>query len=1208
MENKKFVKLLTIFIIIQPFFDIFIYFVNRVLEINFPLISLIRPAFAIGIYLYLLFNNKVSSKAKKFSFLYLLVYSVYCLVHIINIKDNFFSLSFGGIGTEFRYLSNYGYFILQLINFYLIFKILNEEEKKQILKSFVFAILIMASLYFLSLITNTSTKTYIHSLGKDGFRGWSVSAHYIGHSIAYALPVIIYVLFEKSYINKWYKYLIFALVIIPPFYLVGTKTPLFAVLLIVLFYTFMQIIISIKTKKINKNTIYLIIISCVLIGTFTSTYGFSNFKNQLLISEGDDTGVDLINDNLKDLDELSKYDDNNENRVELKTFEDKILYTLYKYRDIRSSVFDNRIIQKTLNKELDSLNSINDKLFGYGHETMPNCTWVETDVHTIYYCYGLVGFTLVLLIPLGFIAINGIRCLINIKQMTKEKFILGFGFGISLFILYSVGYTMQFSQTVFYLVILLIVSNEVFNKIMPKNKENKDYLFAINDLNIGGAEVGMVDVVNELVNKGQKVDIVLLRKQGPLLDKVDKKVNIYEILNKNYSPLKNKIYYILYMLGGIFTKYVYSKTIKYNYNTEIAYLEGYPAVFISASTNPLSIKIASIRVGLKNHKLKAAKLPWGEFRVKQAYKKIDNIYTVSDLTTKEFLEKYPFCKTKTTTIYTYFNLEDMRKKAQEKIDFSFDKNKINFLAVGRFSEQKSYDRLIEAFGEIVKENKNVLLHFIGNDKTNIGDKIKDLIKNKNLEDKVIIHGVITNPYPYIKKCDVLVSSSLYEGFPRVINEAIGLGKLCIGTNVTGTKEALQNGRLGILVDDSIEGLINGMKKYIDNPNIYLKYKEKLEEFDGNKEIYFKSLEKITHKKKSMIIYMPKLSFGGMEKALVNLINYAKLNEKYQLTLYLIYKGEMNYINLLPKNINLIIASPNKWNMTGKIKASIKIMLRYMYQIFNKYDIAISYSYQHPILTTLTRLSSENNIVYIHSNIGNGTKIEKLKDKLKKCKYEKFKKIICVSYDAKKTLEKLIYRKKDIYVLNNVIDGDQIIRKSKEEVDDFNFEKDKIYLINIARHYEEHKRLIRIINATNKLNKEGYEFEVLFIGDGEDHKLYEDKIKEYNIKNIRLLGKKENPYKYLAHSSALLLSSTREGYPVVFIEAMVLNKPIITTNVSDAKVDIENKFGIVVNNDDNSIYDGMKEFIEKGYKIKNKFDYEKFNKSIEEQIDIIYNKD
>ena len=76
----------------------------------------------------------------------------------------------------------------------------------------------------------------------------------------------------------------------------------------------------------------------------------------------------------------------------------------------------------------------------------------------------------------------------------------------------------------------------------------------------------------------------------------------------------------------------------------------------------------------------------------------------------------------------------------------------------------------------------------------------------------------------------------------------------------------------------------------------------------------------------------------------------------------------------------------------------------------------------------------------------------------------------------------------------------------------------------------------------------------------------------------MIGKKKNPYKYLKNGSCLLLSSIREGYPVVFIESMVFNKPIVTTNVSDAKKDIKGKYGIVVNNDDESIYKGMKEIL------------------------------
>ena len=114
-------------------------------------------------------------------------------------------------------------------------------------------------------------------------------------------------------------------------------------------------------------------------------------------------------------------------------------------------------------------------------------------------------------------------------------------------------------------------------------------------------------------------------------------------------------------------------------------------------------------------------------------------------------------------------------------------------------------------------------------------------------------------------------------------------------------------------------------------------------------------------------------------------------------------------------------------------------------------------------------------------------------------------------------------------------------------------------------------------------------------------MYLDLVNEKGIKNIHFLGKKSNPYKYLKKSSAFVLSSVREGYPVVFIEAMILNIPIITTDVSDAKKDIDGKFGIVVKNDDESIYKGMKKFLNSGYKIKKKFNYIEFNKKLEKEI-------
>ena len=132
-----------------------------------------------------------------------------------------------------------------------------------------------------------------------------------------------------------------------------------------------------------------------------------------------------------------------------------------------------------------------------------------------------------------------------------------------------------------------------------------------------------------------------------------------------------------------------------------------------------------------------------------------------------------------------------------------------------------------------------------------------------------------------------------------------------------------------------------------------------------------------------------------------------------------------------------------------------------------------------------------------------------------------------------------------------------------------------------------------------INKEKYKFRVIFIGDGIDDEKY---FKQANgVKNIEFLGLKKNPCPYFKKANCLLMSSQFEGYPVVFVESMILNKPIVTTLVSDANKDVKNKFGIVTENSLEGVYIGMKKFLDEGFEIKERFNPEKFNKDIIEKI-------
>lgn len=355
-------------------------------------------------------------------------------------------------------------------------------------------------------------------------------------------------------------------------------------------------------------------------------------------------------------------------------------------------------------------------------------------------------------------------------------------------------------------------------------------------------------------------------------------------------------------------------------------------------------------------------------------------------------------------------------------------------------------------------------------------------------------------------------------------------------------------------------------------------------------------------KKKIKINMSKLSIGGMEKALIDLLNNSDLIEKYDVTLMLIYNKNKNYLDMIPKNVKIEILCKREWNLFGKMIAAIKLLKKTIFS--KKYYASICYPHQHGILSIITRKESKNNIIFIHTDLLKSRTDRELHSLMKKVKFDKFKKVVCVSECAKNAFLKLYpnYLGK-VFVANNYIAGKEIINKSKLEVKDI-AKKDIITFLNVSRHDDMHKKVSRIITATKKLNEKKYKFRVILVGDGVDHQKYIDIIKKNDINNIILTGAKENPFPYYNISNAFVFSSVYEGYGIVLNEARVLNIPIITTDVADAKMITEEGYGILCENSENGIYEGMKQFLDYGYVIKNKFDYKKFNDEITNKLNQI----
>ncbi len=346
-----------------------------------------------------------------------------------------------------------------------------------------------------------------------------------------------------------------------------------------------------------------------------------------------------------------------------------------------------------------------------------------------------------------------------------------------------------------------------------------------------------------------------------------------------------------------------------------------------------------------------------------------------------------------------------------------------------------------------------------------------------------------------------------------------------------------------------------------------------------------------------------MEVGGIETALITLLKSIK--DKYNITLVL-EKKEGIFLNEVPENIKIITYKPNNFKIVV-IRKAINFIKQQIFKLRykNQFDFSVCYATYSYSSSFVARTASSNSALWVHNdylNFYNGD-IEKYKNFFKKVNVDNFKKIVFVSENDKNTFTKYFENQSEKCIkCNNLIDYNKIIQKSKEPAIDFEDKENMVTFINLGRHKEPQKKLSRIIEACKRLNQEGYIYRVIFVGDGEDSEKYQKQSEGMN--NIEFLGAKKNPYPYLKKSDCLLMSSDYEGYPVVFIESMILKKPIITTDVSDSLIDVKDKYGIVVDKSTNGVYSGMKEYLDKGFDMQ-EFDAERYNDEILRKMNEIF---
>ena len=188
---------------------------------------------------------------------------------------------------------------------------------------------------------------------------------------------------------------------------------------------------------------------------------------------------------------------------------------------------------------------------------------------------------------------------------------------------------------------------------------------------------------------------------------------------------------------------------------------------------------------------------------------------------------------------------EMFEMAKQEVDHPWFKDKRYpiILGAGGFRKSKDFLTLIKAFSLLQRHTPSRLV-ILGEGRQR--KKMEKLINELNIKDKVWLPGHQENPYKFMARSDVFVLSSLWEGCPNVLIEAMALGIPVVSTDCpSGPREILDNGRYGKLVPMQCpEKMATGILEYLKNPAQREFIKKGIERFElkNSIEAYLKVLE------------------------------------------------------------------------------------------------------------------------------------------------------------------------------------------------------------------------------------------------------------------------------------------------------------------------------------------------------------------------------
>lgn len=327
----------------------------------------------------------------------------------------------------------------------------------------------------------------------------------------------------------------------------------------------------------------------------------------------------------------------------------------------------------------------------------------------------------------------------------------------------------------------------------------------------------------------------------------------------------------------------------------------------------------------------------------------------------------------------------------------------------------------------------------------------------------------------------------------------------------------------------------------------------------------------------ILFFIETLKAGGAEKVLCDLVNHMD-QSRFDITVQTVWPCDAEKYLLPGIRYKSMYASESKVNHL-RYRAEAESGLAYRLHVRDDYDIECAYLEMGPtkIMSASTNRKAKK-LAWVHCDLTKAVSDPQKYAKKTLPWYAKFDRIICVSLTVKERFDELFENRFDTSVLYNVVDDAAIREKALLPLPD-GMKKREFTVLSVGR-FTAPKNFMRLLGAHKRLLDEGLRHDLWILGDGPERPMLEQYVLGNGLHDtVWMPGFIENPYPYMREADLLACSSIYEGYSTFLTEGVLLGKPIVTTDVSGMRELLgDSEFGLIVDNDDEAFYQGMKRML------------------------------